>query len=236
MKWTRRTAAAATAAIAGLVVAQAASAVLIDYAANDTSTGFSSTGGSLGIGLIDSQSDGNAASVTSSDNPLLANSEVEFKIALSDPADGFHAFSSWIGGNAGGADVLILDSSDQTILLALELHSIATTGLTEGAASSITLGSLDESDPKSDLQIVGGSLAGLFPGEAHLALLIDDITPDFPVTPGLEGFGFGALNSSFTGRTNLQLGFVATPEPGTAMLLGTALLVLAAGRRLRGPS
>lgn len=224
----------AVAVAACLLVAPTAGAVLIDVAGTDLATAY--TAGAPGE--IDSQSDGSAAFVTSSANPALAGAEIEFKLQLDATpiAPGTALGSLWSGANAGGADVLIIDPGTLDVLVALEVNSLEGGNVTASSPgnvlNSFTLGSLDELDPKSDLSITGGTLAGLFGGignAAHLQLTITNIDTTITAPP----FGFGLLNGSFGGTTNVQIGFVATPEPGTGMLLGTALLGLAGWRRGR---
>ena len=210
-----------------------AEAALVDVAANDNVTGYDSVSGHL-----DSQSDGLAAFVTSAANPLLIGAEIEFNITLS----GSNAFvfgSQWVGGNGAGADVLIVDPNETDailrILVALEVNSItggsSTQGPAGGSNTSITLGSLDEVSPSSSLTIVGGTLADSFGGvggEAQLALLISEVS-----VPISDVFGSGVLSQSFSGTTNVQVGFVATPEPGTALLVAGGLFGIGVWRRNR---
>ena len=145
-------------------------------------------------------------------------------------------FTPFIG--AGGNDILIWDASRSTVLLAFSVSFVNVrnaNGL--GSSNLIAFGDPEGSETRinSELQVIGGSLAAAVGGTGSFATL--DILLD-PIPELSTGFGDflagypGVLENSLSGGVVWSI--TMTPEPGTGLLLGSALVALGVhGRRRR---
>ena len=184
--------------------------------------------------------------VTTADNPALfalVDGRIDLEIMLDtsvfDPANGLITDASFIG-TGPGSEVVIWDATETTVLLSLDVSFVdVTTALPLEFAPSggtIVVGNPVISSVGTDslLTVSGGSYAGAAGGigtQAVLHINISDPVPGF----GLANL-YNYLDSDFTvgfdsGPTSevvWEIEFV--PEPGTALLLGMGLVLLA-GRR-----
>ena len=120
-------------------------------------------------------------------------------------------------------------------ILGANAHITVFAGL--GSSNLIAFGDPEGSETRinSEIQLIGGSLAAAVGGIGHFATLdiLLDPTPELPT--GFDDFlaGYpGVLENSLSGGVVWSI--TMTPEPGTGLLLGSALVALGVhGRRRR---
>ncbi|MGI9643989.1 MAG: PEP-CTERM sorting domain-containing protein [Ilumatobacteraceae bacterium] len=186
--------------------------------------------------------------VTTADNPALAalvNGLIDLELELDttggfDPATDLFLDASFVGTGAG-PEIVIWDSTGSTVLLAMDVSFVnVTNGLpSEFAppAGQIVVGnpSITSVGTDSLITVVGGTMAAAAGGigtNGVLHLNIANPVPSFDLADfnnwWSQDFTVG-FNANPTSAIVWEIEFV--PEPGTAILLGSALAALAGLRR-----
>jgi hypothetical protein len=180
--------------------------------------------------------------VTTADNPALAalvGGLIDLELLLDtsgfNPAAGFITDASFIGTGAA-PEILIWDSTGSTVLLALDVSFVNVTNALPSEfappAGTIVVGNPTISSVGTDslITVVGGTFANAIGGigtQGVLHLNISDPVPSFDIADLsnylASDFTVG-FNANPTSEIVWEIEFV--PEPGTALLLGSALAAL----------
>lgn len=171
---------------------------------------------------------------------LSGQVDLEMLLDLSggyDPSTDALVSASFTG--TGGNEIIVWDSAGTTALAVFDISFVNVRNANGvGGSNVISFGDPETSETQinSALTLVGGTLAGSLGGAGQIAILdiIFDPTPGLPddFNPSfLTGYP-GFLGNSLTGGVTWAITIV--PEPGTGLLLGSALLALGVhGRRQR---
>lgn len=225
-----------------LLTSSAAFAATIAIGGTDDETQYTA---SIGILSFDDATN-SPGLVTTSDVAGLIGAEINLELMLDtssfDPVTGDVRDAVFIG-TGPGAEITIV--SGEMVLLALDVDFVQVTSAphSEGnlgkPVGKITLGNplIEEYGDTSALTVAGGTLSELFGGVGEPAVLHVFMTSLAPaMTKDLRDSGYLALDftngvggAAESTTWNITVG--AIPEPGTAVLLGFALLGLAAARR-----
>jgi len=229
-----------------LLAAGAAQAVSLS--GNDAQSQYTASNGVFTFADAPTGGNPNAerGTVTEVDNPALADllwGRIDLEIMLDtsdfDPANGLIIDASFIG-TGPAPEVIIWDADENTVLLALDVSFVNVTTASpsmiappggiiivgDPAPSSVGIDSL--------LTVSGGSYADAAGGigmQAVLHINISDPVPTFDVADlynYLDSDFTVGFNTGPTSEIVWEIEFI--PEPGTALLLGMGLVMLA-GRR-----
>lgn len=173
--------------------------------------------------------------IDSADDPRVVSAiggQAFFEVQLDlsggyDPATGKSRDASFVG--TAGPDLILTDSGGGT-LLTFEINRIDV-GAFSGFLDQVTLGEASEASALSELILTGGSLATSIgtPGVTEARLSVELFDPSVNVKG--KGLWAGDFSNS---NTQWNLLIITAPEPGTALLVATSLLGLAALRRRGG--
>jgi hypothetical protein len=237
--------------VLALVAATPAFALGIHIGGIDAETQYNRPGAPVAAGVLtfddefNGFNDAEPGVVTSSDLAALLGADVNLEVALDtsgfDPVTGDVRNAVFIGTGAGPEIVMM---SGNTTLLSFQVHmldveqALRAGGILGGPDGTIVLGNpeLENFGISSNLTVAGGTLNALVGGvgtPAVMEMLLSSLNP--AMTQALRNAGY--LNLNFTNGVGTSAesttwNITIIPEPGTAVLLGFALLgVVAAARR-----
>jgi hypothetical protein len=224
---------AAVAVMLGWAAAAGATPLRIDAVdAQSQYTGFNPVVSDSGVFTFNDTFNGTNPSpergtVTSSDVAGLLSGRVDLEIVLDttsyDPATSTPLGAPFVG-TGPGAEIVIWDASETSVLLTFDVGFINVTSV---APFAMGTPNLDGYGVSSQLTVAGGSLAGAVGGIGTAAVL--EIIVDSPSPQLTTGTLFGYLNDSFTvgipdqppvGQVDIA---IVIPEP-SVFVLGAAAL------------